>query len=370
MGVVVAIYLRPKLYYISLFPSSSNVEEYEMESLLGQFYARIEGSQENIASEGISYILGKSKAAQDAIRSMISHDTNIDLPELSFRTQSVGANLERPDISGFDESQLERVIIEAKFWSSLTENQPNAYLKRLQGEGATLVFICPELRKHSLWGEVSRLLDQATVVRSDEGKIELEGKQFLLVKTWRNLIEEIRNALEKDHAKSLLSDLHQIDGLCEVIDSDAFLPITSEALSPEIARRVYSYYHLIDNVIEVLKKDGDVTIGNLKATGQSWGYTRYASAGGKWGIGLEVNLDFWGKYADTPIWLSFNGAVVSGNWTKNEVMANAVKGVGRPFFVKGDKSPSFPLYPLVDAVEDEVVNRMVMDIRDILQKMG
>lgn len=53
-----------------------------MESLLGQFYSRIKGSQEDIASIGIAYILGKSRTARDSLDRMIHHDIGIDLREL------------------------------------------------------------------------------------------------------------------------------------------------------------------------------------------------------------------------------------------------------------------------------------------------
>jgi hypothetical protein len=38
-----------------------------MESLLGQFYTRIKGSQEDIASESLTYILQRSVKAKNTI---------------------------------------------------------------------------------------------------------------------------------------------------------------------------------------------------------------------------------------------------------------------------------------------------------------
>ncbi len=42
-----------------------------MESLLGQFYNRIKGSQEDIASESLTYILKKSASARQAINQIV-----------------------------------------------------------------------------------------------------------------------------------------------------------------------------------------------------------------------------------------------------------------------------------------------------------
>lgn len=49
-----------------------------MQSLLGQFYSRIKGSQEDIASEGLTYILQRSQVARKAIYKMVKNDCNLD----------------------------------------------------------------------------------------------------------------------------------------------------------------------------------------------------------------------------------------------------------------------------------------------------
>ncbi len=46
-----------------------------MKSLLGQFYQRIKGSQEDIASEGLVYILNKTSEGRKSINQIINHDT-------------------------------------------------------------------------------------------------------------------------------------------------------------------------------------------------------------------------------------------------------------------------------------------------------
>ena len=50
-----------------------------MASLLGQFFSKIKGSQEDIASEGIVYILESSKSARDAINIFIFNNTGISI---------------------------------------------------------------------------------------------------------------------------------------------------------------------------------------------------------------------------------------------------------------------------------------------------
>ena len=47
------------------------IKRNNMESLLGQFYNRIKGSQEDIASESLTYILKKSASARQAINQIV-----------------------------------------------------------------------------------------------------------------------------------------------------------------------------------------------------------------------------------------------------------------------------------------------------------
>ena len=111
-----------------------------MASLLGQFYNKIRGSQEDIASEGLAYILQRSESARIALRKIIKLESGLDFDDINYTTQNVGEKLERTDISGYDFDNREVIILEAKFWASLTDNQPIGYLERLS-ENSILVFI-------------------------------------------------------------------------------------------------------------------------------------------------------------------------------------------------------------------------------------
>ena len=132
-----------------------------MQSLLGLFYSRIKGSQEDIASEGLAYILQRSKSARLAINKIIKSDCGLDLEDLSFKTQNSGDKLERPDISGFNNDGKEVLILEAKFWASLTDNQPIEYLERLKSNNSALVFICPTLRVRPVFDELLKRVKAA-----------------------------------------------------------------------------------------------------------------------------------------------------------------------------------------------------------------
>jgi hypothetical protein len=83
----------------------------------------------------------------------VKNKTNLECGTIKYITQNIGKNKERPDISGNDMQGNEKIIIETKFWSSLTDNQPVEYLNRLN-ENTVLIFICPKLREFSLLDEI------------------------------------------------------------------------------------------------------------------------------------------------------------------------------------------------------------------------
>ena len=277
-----------------------------MKSLLGQFYHRIKGSQEDIASEGLTYILKKSVRARKAIDQMVRLSTGLEFSDLSYRTQAVGDELERPDISGIDEDGQEVLLIEAKFWSSLTKNQPNAYLKRLC-ENSVLIFLVPSLRVRVVYEEVLRkMAEEYPDVEADPKtqKIKVsQSNKFVIVKSWDEILNAIKSALLQEGNSALVSDIDQIIGFCEAVDSSSFQPISASDLSPDIARKINSYYDVVDKVVDELKnRMAGVSTEGAQKTPQRYGYRRYFSIRNL-GLAMCLEMKFWEKHADTPFWL-------------------------------------------------------------------
>jgi len=338
-----------------------------MESLLGQFYSRI-GVPEDIASEGIAYILGKSEYARKAINNMIFNSTGLALPDLVYSTQNVGDKLERPDISGRVDNIHERLIIEAKFEAALTEKQPIEYLNRLKSD-SVLMFVCPSWRTHSLMSEIARKIKTAYDKEVGETlNITFESGKHLIIKTWSDITNSIKSALEQENRRELVSDIDQIIGLCNKIDTEAFRPLTSDDLAISIPRRIISYTNLIDKIIEKLNQKEVLERGKYNATGQIWGYSRYARTE-KWLVALELNFEYWAKTEETPLWLDINNV--------NEVVSDDVliraKTIGKHHIRKEKgkalRSPYFPLYPQLGLGEEEIVNQLTENITEILRKM-
>jgi len=339
-----------------------------MASLLGQFYNRINGSQEDIASEGLAYILQRSKSARNALNKIIKLESGLDFGNINYTTQNIGEKLERPDISGYNLDNKEVVILEAKFWASLTDNQPLEYIKRLS-ENSILVFVCPTLRVRPVFDEVKkRIFDANLKAESNTNNhfIKLDNNKNLVVKTWNEILGTIRIQLIQDNDQNLLSDLDQIIGLCETVDNNSFLPFQSEDFSPSNAKRINSYYDLADKVIDELKKLELADTTNLKSTPQKYGYSRYFKIG-TMGISLNVRFDFWEKVADTPFWLSFKDDITSGkNWVQNEIFKTETKNIASKRSIttyENNKRELFlPIFPVLEQTEDIVVRNIVEQI--------
>ena len=231
-----------------------------MESLLGQFYTRIKGSQEDIASEGLTYVLQRSLTARQALNKVVETISGLAFGDISYSSQSVGENLERPDISGVDKDGKEVVLLEAKFWAALTNNQPVGYLNRL-GDNTVLLFVVPTLRVRPVFNELQMRLKQAGIEfeTNNNTKHTLSVKhsqksQQLIVRTWEDILHPIRQSLTQSEEQVLLSDITQIIGFCETIDNNSFQPYQGEDFAPSIAKKINSYYDLADKVIDELKK--------------------------------------------------------------------------------------------------------------------
>lgn len=288
-----------------------------MQSLLGQFYNRIRGSQEDIASESLVYILKQSLESRKVINQIVKANTNLMFSDLSYQTQNVGKGLERPDISGQDETGKEVLLIEAKFWASLTHNQPNGYLKRLKGN-TVLMFLVPTLRTRTVFEEVKyRILQENEDLEIDTENLSLvirSSQKHIIIKSWNEVLNSIKSKIEQTNNINLLSDLNQIIGLCETIDRNSFQPITDEDLSPKIPKNINSYYEIVDKVVDELKnRNKGISTKGLVKTPQRYGYHRYFATKGL-AMNFALKLDLWEKCADTPFWLSI-GAINEKGWS-------------------------------------------------------
>ena len=347
-----------------------------MTSLLGHLAPRFTVHPENLATEALCFILRQSTAARNALVQHLRF-AGTDLPQqLVFRTQVTGEDGAIPDLEGVDGQGRAVLVVEAQFWAGLTENQPVTYLKNLPGDAhSQLVFLVPAQRITALWDEIAK--------RSREGSLpvgemqsrgseyrwaRLDGQRTLVMVSWRSVLDALTESLRANGEAASLSDVGQLRGLCERMDSAAFLPLRSEELAPERGRRVGQFCQLVDDVVQRLEAEGLAQTKGLRSAGSIGRYGRYFRFRGQ---GLYLYFTAWGWSGDrpTPLWLKLWGADWTSAWSDGLKLRDHVASLEAqtpPRIVYRDTYLGAPLSLLLGVEKDEVVEDLVRQIRDVL----
>ena len=226
-------------------------------ALLAHLYSHIRGSQEDIATLSLQYLLMQSKDLNRAFTHRVSSIMHTQLDdEMKYMCQVVrsGEKKDRPDMSATDSQGIESVLFEVKFYASLTENQPLTYLDRIrENEGKGLVFICPLSRRTSLWSKLIEICNGRKIEKLDFNCVKVDGV-ILSIMTWSEVIELLEH-VSSSCAIEYSSDVSQLKEYCKMIDTEAFIPFSEEDLSAEMANKGERYYQIIDEVIDLLCAD-------------------------------------------------------------------------------------------------------------------
>lgn len=291
-------------------------------SLLAHLYPYFKGSQEDVATSSLNYIISSNKHINDAFTNHISKILQIPINDsFQYKCQAVGENNERPDMAGYDANGNEKILCESKFYAALTINQPNAYLKRLIYEkGIGLVFICPEVRKKGLWHEILKLAKtEFECYNISNFCTELDGNVRLGITTWKDLLNDLEQVAFSNAVNSV-PDIKQLQGYCDQLDSEAFIPFNDEDFGIDVAMKAERPYRLLDALVEAIKNDPNhrVSLNNLKATPVWSGYRRYLYID-DFAVNLEYDTNKW-KNIDgqtTPFWMYIK-KLIDGHWQQDE----------------------------------------------------
>ena len=327
---------------------------------------------ENVATEALGHILAHSASARRGLSSILS-GTGIE-EDLSYRTQQAeGDGLARPDLTGRDTQGRNVVLVEAKFWAGLTDNQPNTYIEMLADDvPSALCFLIPQERMTSLWPEIcSRASDTGfNIVMEHDGEYKsagLGGNKHLLMTTWTTVLTAIETAATSSGESLTLSDVSQLRGLCEEQEAEGFLPIRPGEFGPEAPRRILGLTNVIDQVINGLAQAESISLSGLRATPLRNGYRRYFDAAPQilpHQFGLEYNLDLWRQY-EHPMWLRGHRAYGHLAGQEFEDYERAVP----TRLIREDSGEIFFRISLpIGAEIDEVVRNITLQIQEILNR--
>ena len=333
---------------------------------------------ENLAVDALGHILSGSKAARRALSKLIAAG-GTDVGEIAqVRTQATGTEGERPDLAGFDRDGLERVLIEAKFWAGLTDNQPVAYLKRLPANTpSALLFVAPAARLETLWNELRRTVaksksgitltkeSEATGLRSATGG----GRRHLLLTSWQALLDRMATEAAAASDSDTEKDIGQLRGLAAQQDDEAFLPLRREELGLEFPRRMRGLRRLIDDATECAIRSRFANVRGLQVRPQEWGYGRYVrlATSTPW---FGISFHDWARTQETPLWLLFHGRYLQG---KTRRALEQLRQRDPPELYDYDDGLTVPVELLVgveyEAVRDAVVARL-KEVADLIRAPG
>jgi hypothetical protein len=332
---------------------------------------------ENLATEGLAFVLRNSPSASGAFSSFL-HAAGIDCPpNLRFETQQVGVDQCIPDLKCLDVEGRVRVVVENKFWAGLTDNQPVTYIRELtQGCSGAVLFVVPQARLRIIWDElVSRCAVAGVPLgepRTEGGvsKCEVEGQHFLAITSWRMLLGALSTATASAADMRAHNDVAQLQGLCEAMDEQAFLPVRGEELTNvEMAKRIINFSDLPFDIVGEAEKLGFCNRKGLKETAQRYGpggtYIRIGSYTPWFGFDAYA----WLKLGISPLWVNFFAPPYSPTAEIREKLVRYRTALSPKCF-DFEGRVSVPIFVAVGVEKDRVIEGAARQIGELAAELG
>jgi hypothetical protein len=342
-------------------------------SLLAELALRMAKSPEDVATEGVAYVLSRSAAARAAIQDLVSDWAQTRLREIvTFRSQVGSVDGSRPDIEAQDSAGAPVVIFENKFWAGLTDAQPVAYLRRLEIQGGVLCFVAPAERLRILWPEITRRtvasFPDLRIIRDDPHLklARVDDGRILALTSWSFVLGQISRALEAHGDSALVADVRQLSGLAARMESSGFLPLTTTDLTAPTARHVIQFCGIVDAAVATILPEVWASKKGLKASGGAGWYGHYIRLRGHNAL-LAFSAPIWAEHGRSPLWCR----LFSPNWLYPDTLERTVAGrMGSDAFVairEGTRRGLWlPLQIPEGCERDQVIDHVVDQIRAIV----
>lgn len=339
------------------------------DTVLSHIAMKLGSHPENLATEALWFILNGSAQARAALADTVRR-LGYDCSEsLSYATQQSEADGSRPDLVGTTPAGERVLYIEAKFWAGLTGAQPVSYLEAVPETGGALVFLAPEKRLATLWPELLRRCRDACLdVPAESNPVDATysvklGNRVLALVSWRYLQDVLGGAMDRAGDGSHAADIQQLRGLCDKMDTEAFLPLRSEELAPEVGRRVYQFCELANEITDSLVGDGKADITNLRATGGKGFYGRYLRLKEKaYGCFLHLRSWTWASCGCSPLWL----LIKNDAWKRVPGLEDELRRHGITVFVSIEGFPCVPIFLRTGVERQQVVQSAVAQIDSVI----
>jgi hypothetical protein len=160
---------------------------------------------------------------------------------------------------------------------------------------------------------------------------------------------------------SSAADIVQLRSLCEVMDTDAFLPVRVEELTNlEVPRRLVGLADLIRDLSDQAVAMGIADSKGLRPT-QGWYSTgRYLKIGpaGAW---LGIDHENWSRYGIGPFWVNFHNT----EWGRGPIVLEALKSWASPRLFEQDGRAMIPLMVLPNVTREIVLEDLLKQLKQL-----
>ena len=338
-------------------------------TLLADLALRLAQSPEDVATEALTLILGRSEASRQALNGLLVQWAGSTSSAVArWKAQVVGADDSRTDMEGEDALGAVRVILENKFWAGLTPNQPATYLRRLPEDGV-LAFVAPTARLTSLLVE---LLDRAAV--AGFGRLEFHGlgdsrvakisaQQTLVITSWDAILKTIASALELAQDHTALADIRQLQGLAEKMDTEGFVPLSATDITGPTPRHVMQFIQIVNEAWTLFSRLPSVSSKGLRISAGAGWYGPYMAVHG-YACQFIFSADRWARFGVSPVW--FQVAVKRGNNVEDRVQVSLASLLHDPSWLRTEAGNRvrmwMPLRLLEGREKDTVVDDLVTQL--------
>ncbi len=347
--------------------------------ILGHLAQRFAVSEENLATEALTWLLRRSAAARAALAGFASA-ADVDVPgELTFTGQVGSPDTGRPDVVGTDASSRERFLIEAKFAAALTDQQPGGYLTRLPPDvDGILLIVAPTVRLSTLWVELLRAVPELAATAPSPSAVPASGllsakvgpHATLALVSWRRLVSRVLDALHAAGESLLARDAEQLLALTEAMDRRAFTPLRPGDLDTRTARQIAQMDVIIDETRRRIAAHSTVAEPHGRASHGRIFYGWYIRSRT---THKAIWYGFWpGGWAGkgiSPLWVQ---VTVSASWNRQRLL-QALSGLHETgqagLFEHGTDSFAIPLTIPPFAGEDEVVDSLRSQLESVISRL-
>lgn len=341
-------------------------------SLLAHLYPRIKGSQEDVATFSLAYILEQSPLLNDSFTKLIGSKMGLSISgRIVYHCQDSDKLFGRPDIAGYCDGKL-KLLCEAKFYAGLTDNQPASYIMRLKDSSESgLMFICPKSRVVSLWDKLKQEAANAGFIETPISEFLVDyGNTRLSIISWGEILSELIH-LATERAPEYLDDLRQLEGFCEKVESESFIPFRPEELGAQTARDIDRYYQVVDETHKLLQthKEWQPQTKGLRGAPRWQGYSQYIRLK-QYGVSISFIRKLWKSptSVETPFWCSIQ-EIINEKWIVTDKITGFVSSIDSKMQEEFYEVPYIALIPKPYATIDELAEDLTDQVLGILKKI-